>query len=273
MKKITPFFLILCVVAVWSCHKSNSSNNSSDSGYYLSSATSVTAGSRIVDSFDYDSDHRITQFIQTKYDTTTGTPGTATAVTQFTLTSGTNPPTGYVYTLNGNAVTHTLSYDNQGRISKDTCPATGFVTYYSYPNGNIAATILFDGMAMDNQIDTLYLSGGNTATANTWMPNAAGTADSLEGSLKFGYSGIANPMYHSSITGSIGPLLYALTVNGLGGGMDPVSQKASNSLSGPSIPFGLTINFAQTTDSKGRLSTISASVPGFGSETVYFNYY
>ena len=275
MKKFTPFFLILCVIAVWSCHKSNSSNNSTNSGYYLSSATSVTTGVRVVDSFDYDSAHRITQLIQTKYDTTTGTAITTVAETQFALAAGTNPPTGYTYSIGGNAVIHTLTYDNQGRILKDTCPATGFVTYYSYPNGNIAATTLFDGTTMNNQIDTIYLSGGNAATIDTWMPNNAGTADSLQGYLKFGYSSIANPMYHSAITSSIGPLLYTLTVDGLGGGTDPVSQKASSSLSGTidGLPAGLTINFSQTTDSKGRLSTLSASVFGFGGETISFNYY
>lgn len=278
MKRFTPFFLALGIITVWSCHKSNSSKNPSDSGNYLSSATSVTAGTRIVDSFDYDSAHRITQFIQTKYDTSTGTAELVVATTQFTLPSGTNPPTGYVYSINGNAVTHTLTYDNQGRILKDTCPATSYVAYFSYPSGNIAATILFTGTAnsaTNNEIDTLFMSNGNAATINTWMPNNAATADSLQGSLKFSYSGTANPMYHQSITSSIGPLLYSLTVNGLGGGMDPVSQKAPSSFSGTidGLPGSLTIGFSQTTDSKGRLSSLSASVFGFGGEAIYFNYY
>ena len=89
MKKYTLFSLILCVVAFSSCHKNNSSKNT-DSGYYLSSAVSVTAGTSIVDSFTYDSAHRITQFIQTKYDTTTGTPAMTVATTQFTLAAGTD---------------------------------------------------------------------------------------------------------------------------------------------------------------------------------------
>jgi hypothetical protein len=154
MKKYTLFFLILCVVAIWSCHKSNSSKTT-DSGYYLSSTVSATAGTSIVDSFDYDSAHRITQFIQTKYDTTTGTPVMTVASTQFTLAAGTTPPTGYVYTINGNSLVHILSYDNQGRIAKDTCPTTSFATYYSYPNGNIAATVQYGGLPVANMIDTL----------------------------------------------------------------------------------------------------------------------
>jgi hypothetical protein len=275
MKKYWLFSLILCVVAVWSCHKSNSSGSSAGSAYYLSSTVTYTAGTRIVDSFAYDSTpYRLAEFVQTKYDTTTGTPVTTVASALFNLAAGSNLPTAYTYSINGNAVTHTLSYDNQSRIVKDTCPTTGFVAYFSYPNGNIATTILFNGTTANNQIDTLYMSGGNIATANTWMPNDEGTADSLQGYLKFGYSSVANPAYHQTITSSIGPLLYILTVDGLGGGLDPISEKASNSLSGQidGLPSGLTINFTQTTDSKGRLSELYAGLLGI-SETINFNYY
>jgi hypothetical protein len=273
MKKCSLFFLILCIMAIWSCHKSNSSGNSSASAYYLSSTVTATAGTRIVDSFGYDTTiHQLTAFYQTKYDTTTGTPITTYASALFS--GGATLPSGYTYYLNATNVNHTLTYDNQSRIIKDTCPTTGYVAYFSYPSGNIAITVLFTGTAANNQIDTLYMSGGNIATANTWMPNDEGTADSLQGSLKFGYSSLANPAYHQTITSSLGPLLYLLTVDGLGGGLDPVSEKASNSLSGKisGLPSGLTINFTQTTDSKGRLSELYASLLGI-SEAISFNYY
>ena len=270
MKKYWLFSLILCVIVISSCHKSNSSGNSG-SAYYLSSTVTTTAGTRIVDSFTYDTTHQLQGFYQTKYDTTTGTPITTYASAVFS--GGSTLPTGYTYSINANHVSHALSYDNENRIVKDTCPATGYVAYFSYPNGNIAITVLFTGTAANNQIDTLYMSGGNIATANTWMPNDEGTADSLQGSLKFGYSSLANPAYHQTITSSLGPLLYLLTVDGLGGGLDPVSEKASNSLSGEidGLPSGLTINFAQTTDSKGRLSQLHANLLGI-SETIAFNY-
>jgi hypothetical protein len=271
MKKYWLFSLILCTIVISSCHKSNSSGNSG-SAYYLSSTVTTTAGARIVDSFNYDTTHQLLGFFQTKYDTTTGTPTTTTASAVFSGSS--TQLTGYIYSINGNAVNHTLSYDNQNRIIKDTCPATGYVAYFSYPGGNIAITVLFTGTVANNQIDTLFMSGGNIAMANTWMPNDEGTADSLQGSLKFGYSALANPAYHQTITGSIGPVLYLLTVDGLGGGLDPVSEKASNSLSGQidGLPSGLTINFTQSTDSKDRLSELYAGLLGI-SETINFNYY
>ena len=274
MKKMLFFLLILCVITVLSCKKGGSSNNNSQSGYYVSSATSVSSGSSLVDSFVYDSSHRVAGFIQISHDTSTGTPVQTEVSYIFTLPGSSAPPSAYQYTSPAGTESHTLSYDNQGRIAKDTCATTGYVAYFSYPNNNIAITVLFDGSPMNNQIDTLYMSNGNITKANTWMPNNAGTADSLQGSLNFGYGSVTNPMYHSTITGSIGPLFYIFTVTGLGGGVDPISAKAQSSLSGKidGLPSGITINFSQTTDSKGRLSVLSASLFGLG-ESIYFRYY
>jgi hypothetical protein len=274
MKKYWLFTGILCIIIVSSCKKSSSSGSSSGSSYYVSSTVSMSTGTRIVDSFQYDGENRISQFIQYKYDTSTGTAITTVATTSFSLPTGSAPATGYVYTINGNSLTHTLSYDNQNRVIKDTCPTTGYVAYFTYPNGNIASTVLFDGTAMNNQIDTLYMSAGNIATADSWEPNDEGTADSLQGSLKFGYSSVANPSYHSAITGTVGPVLYLLTVNGLGGGLDPISEKSMSSISGAidGLTTAITINFTQTTDSKGRLSQLYGSLFTY-SETIDFNYY
>lgn len=265
------FFLVLCVVTALSCKKSNSSKNS-PSGYYVSSAVSVTSGSKLVDSFVYDSS-RLAGFFQTKYDSTGGSPLLTSASVIFTLPAGAAPPTGYTTDINGFTL-HTLTYDNQGRIIKDTCTTNGYVAYFSYPGNNIAVTVLFDGTPMNNQIDTLYMSGGNITKAVTWMPNDAGTADSLQGSLNFSYSSVTNPFYHSAVTGSIGPLLYVLSVDGLGGGIDPVSAKAQSSVSGriDGLPSNLTLDFNQTLDSKGRLSVLSGSLFGIG-EAIYYNYY
>ena len=273
MNKMLLFLLVLCAITVLSCKKSNSSNNT-QSGYYVSSAVSITSGSRLVDSFSYDSAHRLTAFYQLKYDTVGGIAAKANTSVIFALPGGSAPATGYTYTSSTGTQLHTLTYDNQGRVIKDTCSGTGYVASFSYPNSNIAIKVLFDGKPMDNQIDTLFMSSGNISKANTWMPNNAGTADSLQGSLNFGYGSISNPFYHTSITSSIGPLLYILTVDGLGGGIDPISAKAQNSVSGKinGLPSNLTVNFSQATDSKGRLTELSASLFGIG-ESIFFNYY
>src|ERR1700753_919409 len=117
---------------------------------------------------------------------------------------------------------------------------------------------------MINQLDTLYVSNGNVTDIHVWMPNNAGTADSLEGTLKFGYGGTANPPYHSNIATAIGPLLYVLQVNNYGGPMDPISTHLFTSVSetGGGIPAGISINFNTSTDSKGRVKELSASVFG-----------
>lgn len=273
MKRKLLFFLVLCGITVLSCKKSNSSKNS-QSGYYVSSAVSVTEGSRLVDSIIYDSTHRIASFLQIKYDTSSGSPVTVNTAVLFTLPGGSAPATGYTYISPNGSELHMLTYDNQDRIIKDTCAATGYVATFTYPGNSIAIRVLFDGKPMNHQIDTLFMNGGNIAKAVTWMPDDAGTADTLQGTLNFGYGSVANPFYHPAITGSVGPLLYVLTVNGLGGGVDPISAKAQSSFSGKidGLPQNLTINFTQSLDSKGRLSELSASLFGLG-EAIYFNYY
>jgi hypothetical protein len=273
MKKLL-LFLVLCAITVWSCKKSNSSKNSG-SGYYLSAAVNVTDKASLVDSMIYDSSHRLSAFLQIKYDTSTGVPLQTSTSILFTLPGGSAPATAYTYQSPNSYELHSLSYDNQGRIIKDTCAATGYVATFTYPANAIAIRVLYDGTPMNNQIDTLFMSGGNIAKANTWMPNDAGTADSLQGSLNFGYSSVTNPFYHPSISASVGPLLYVFTVNGLGGGLDPVSAKTQSSISGKidGLPSNLTIPFTQTLDNKGRLSELSASVFGFGGEAIYFRYY
>jgi hypothetical protein len=120
----------------------------------------------------------------------------------------------------------------------------------------------------------LFLSNGNIGSSHVYGPNNAGTADSLEESIKYGFSGISNPAYHSAITSSVGPLLYILAISGYGGNYDAISQKAYNSLSGvgDGLPSGVTINFALSEDAQGRLS--QQSVNFGGSEAIIsYRYY
>lgn len=267
MKKSPLYLAVLATVLFAACKKSNSShNNNSNANYWLSSVTSWSSPTSIVDSLTYDSSHRVATFIQLEFDTSSGSPLEYGWSATFSLTAaGSAPPTSYTTNLSGIDEFHQLTYDAQGRIIKDSSlGSSGWVNYFSYPAGEIAITALYDGTIANSVIDTLYISGGNINSFRIYGPNNAGTADSLEGSIKFGFSGINNPAYHSAITSSVGPLLYILQISGFGGNFDPISQKALNSLSGTGdgLPAGVTLDYSLSTDALGRLSRQTISYGG-----------
>jgi hypothetical protein len=264
-----------CAALAFSCKKSSSSNTNT-STYYLSSITSYSPQAKVVDSFTYDSAHRLARFAQYAYDSTGGTPQYGVATADFALPANSSaPPVSYVYTLNGHQEMHLLSYDAQGRIIKDTgTSGSGFVTYYSYPNNNIATTVLFDGTPMNNQVDTLFISSGNISAYHIYYPNNAGTADSLEGNIRFSYGSLNNPGYHAAIANSIGPLLQILQLDGYGGGLDPISTKVYSSLNGvgDGLPSNITIQYNAITDGKGRLIQLTTNLGTAAGFTVYHYY-
>lgn len=275
MKK---WLLILLPSVIWaaSCKKSGSSNNNHPNNSWLSAVVSLQPQTRVVDSFRYDSSHRITAFTQYQYDSSQGYPTFGEWAVQFAYPAGTNSqPSSYLYVTGVITDIHALTYDAQGRITRDTSVSgTGYVAHYSYPNGNIATTVLFDGTLKNNQIDTLFLSGGNVTMLRVYYPNAAGTADSLSGAANFGFTSLANPAYHADMTNSIGPLLYILQLDGFGSSVDPISQHAFNTVSGvgSGLPPGVSLKYNQTTDAQGRLIELSSPLgPVAGS--ISFTYY
>lgn len=261
---------------IYSCKKSNSSSNSSNSNSWLSSVTNYSAQESIVDSFSYDSSHRLASFMQFGYDTSGGNIQYGNWSAIFSLPAGSSAaPTSYTNNLTGTTELHQLTYDAQGRIIKDSSTgSSGWVIYFGYPNGNIAINAYYDGTVANSLLDTLFMSNGNIGSFHVYGPNNAGTADSLEGVIKYGFSGIANPAYHSTLTNSIGPLIYILEISGYGGTFDAISQKVLNSMSGQTdgLPAGVTISYSLTTDSKGRLSQQSASYGG-GYANIVYRYY
>jgi hypothetical protein len=276
MKK-TPFYLAAFLIFLFcACKKSNSSNNNSNSNSWLSSITSWSPGSSIVDSFTYDSSHRVASFLQFENDTTSGNIATGNWSAVFSLPAASSaPPTTYTNTLTGTSELHQLLYDGQGRIIEDSSTGTsGWIIYFSYPGNNIAITALFDGTIADGFVDTLFPSGGNISNVHVYGPNNAGTADSLEAAIKFGYSSIANPAYHSAIASSLGPLIYVLAFAGYGGNIDPISQKAFNSLSGvgDGLPSNVTVGYTLTTDSQGRLIQQTVNYNGAAGALIYRYY-
>lgn len=275
MRKLTLYLTALLLFFTYSCKKSNSSS-SSNSNSWLSSVTNYSAQESIVDSFSYDSSHRLASFMQFEFDSSGGYPISANWSAIFSLPAGSSAaPTSYTNNLTGTTELHLLTYDAQGRILKDSSTgSSGWVIYFGYPNGNIAINAYYDGTVANSILDTLFMSNGNIASMHGYGPNNAGTADSLEGAIKYGFSGIANPGYHSTLTSSIGPLIYILQISGYGGIFDNISQKTLNSISGQSdgLPPGVTITYTLTTDSQGRLSQQSASYGGSSSSLVYRYY-
>lgn len=278
MKKWPVSACILFLFFAFGCKKSNSPGNTPASSYYLSSVTDYSPQSRIIDSFTYDSSHRIARFAQYSYDTTSGSPVFYYWTADFTLPANGSAPSSYTYNYRAAGIindVHPLSYDGQGRIIKDSSlSGSGFVTHYSYPNNNIASTVLFDGTPLNNQVDTLFMTNGNIGSERDYFPNNAGTADSLEGNVQVGYASIANPGYHAAIAGSVGPLLFTLQFDGNGNFMDFISKNAFNKVTviGSGLPSGTSINYNLTTDSKGRLSQLTANLGGITGR-VTFNYY
>lgn len=279
MPKLTLFLTITALLLVVSCKKSNSSHNSAGSAAnsWVSSITSYspTDQESIVDSFTYDSTHRIASYQQLGYDTSGGIAYTGNWSAIFALPAGTAPPATYTNDLTGVQEVHQLTYDAQGRILEDSSlGSSGWVIYFSYPNNNIAIDAYYDGTIANSLLDTLFMSNGNISGFHIYGPNNAGTADSLEGNLKLGFSGLANPCYHSAITSSVGPLIYILAISGYGGNFDAISQKALSSVSGmiDGLPGNTTVNYAQVTDGQGRLSRESASYGG-GSSIITYRYF
>ena len=277
MKKWLPIILLPGILWVASCKKSGSSNNGNPNNTaYLSSVISLQPQTRVIDSFYYDSAHRLSRFTQYEYDSSQGSPIAGVWSAYFAYPNGSGAaPTSYLYVAGFGTDLHALSFDAQGRISKDTSlSGTGYVASYTYPNGNPATTVLFDGTRKNNQIDTLFLGSGNVTNLRIYYPNNAGTADSLEGNVNFGFTSLTNPAYHQSMTNAIGPLLYILQLDGFGSSVDPISQHAFNSVGGDGsgLPAGISLKYNQKTDSQGRLIELSSSLgPVAGSIT--FTYY
>ena len=280
MKKYPLFLCTLCLLLIFSCKKSNSGNESAATAAssYLSSVIAYSSQQRVINSFSYDSSHRLDSFAQTVYDTTSGLPEYNTFLVQFIYQGANTYPSYYNYydTLQGNyGDYHLLSYDGQGRISKDSSlSGSGYVDYFAYPNNNIASTVLWEGTAEDNQIDTLFITNGNTTAEHIYTSDIPGQPDDLQGAVNYGFSSIPNPGYHADISNSIGPLLTIIGIDGFGGAVDFISKDALSQVSGigSGLPTGATITYTLTKDSKGRLSTRSASYAGVTGSDV-FNYY
>jgi hypothetical protein len=259
MQKLPLFLIVIGLLFGYSCKKSNSSHTPTDVNGWVSSISlySPEFEERIIDSFIYDSSHRISTYRQLSYDSIYGYPQFATWSAIFSLPAGgKKPPDSYKSDRTGTQELHQLIYKAQGRITRDSSLGnSGWVIYFGYPSGKIAINAFFNGKVSNSTLDTLTLSNGNITGELIYQPNNAHTADSLQVILGQGYSGLANPSYHSSLTNSIGPLIYILATSGYGNNFDAISQKAFNSQSATYGPFpAVSVSYTQYTDNQGRLT-------------------
>lgn len=273
-------FLFLCLpLLIFSCKKNGPSAPAVDATqFYVASVRSYTPSSLGIDSFTYSSSKLLTRYVQYSYDYSTGSTISDSLVFDFVYNGASTVPATYNFSQpsQGTNEVHQLTYDGQNRVTKDLCPArSDFFINYAYPGNNLAAVVQFSASGfLDNQIDTLLFSNGNMSSEQIYFPNAAGTGDSLEGTLHISYSAYGNPIYHPQIGGTIGHLLFILSFDGYQNFVDFNSKKLQNSVT--DIEAGLppsTLNYNITTDSKGRVSElISPSYPASAYRITYSYY-
>jgi hypothetical protein len=270
-------FIAALILSLASCKKSNSGSKGPDpSSSYLSSLVNLGTQQRTVDSFYYDTRHRLDTFSQTIYDTTSGIPQYNTWTVQFLYQGDDTRPSYYNYfdiPLGGFGDYHLLSYDASSRITKDTSfSGSGFVTYYSYPNNNIAGTTLFEGTAETNLMDTLYIQNDNLVREVVYIPIIPGQPDQLLGSDSYTPTTTANPGYHQTIANSIGPLLFTLQFINHSSISDFISKSIFNNdlIANSSGSSNLSHQYTLTKDGEGRL--VKMTLVG-GTATIEYTYY
>jgi hypothetical protein len=279
MKKYPLFLCPFIVLLIISCKKSNSGGNSNVAATsYVSSAISTSPQQQIIDSFSYDSSHRLNTFMITVYDTTSGYAQYNSQILKFIYNGSNTYPSYYneYDTALGNTDGdyHLLSYDAQDRITKDTSlSGSGYVAYYSYPSNNLASTVLWEGTLQDNMVDTLYMANGNMGTEIIYTAEVPGQPDVQQGDINFSYASTANPCYHEATANSIGQVLFIASINGSGDFVDFNSKDAymgasGTQSSGPIVAFKYTLS----NDSKGRLSHVTGTAAG-ATGTIVYNYY
>src|SRR5882762_174417 len=105
--------ITLCIVVLIlpSCRNGGSSDGGNPvNNSYLASARTIAPGSLIIDSFSYDSQHRVARFAQYA---TEGT-NSADAIMDFTFSGSNTLPDSYTATSSGGAPDpHQLTFDGQ----------------------------------------------------------------------------------------------------------------------------------------------------------------
>jgi hypothetical protein len=258
-----------------SCHKNSGSSDGGNpvNNSYMASAQFYTSGTLSVDSLIYDANHNVTQFFQYQTD---GSHKDTTIAT-FTYSGSGSLPTGYNLTYTaGVPDPHQLTFDGQGRITRDTSlNGYGFVTYYTYPGNYIIIRTLDFGSTSSETIDSLVVSNGNVTGELLWVTDNTGTLVQ-NGNITIGHATVANPAYKAQIAGSIGPLLHMMDNYNYGAYTDYISKAMINKVSGIADGASITIDYTISVDASGRVSSwtpVSASLPSGAGDKTTFTYY
>jgi len=279
MKKTVALLIVSLII--FSCSKKsaiNATGAQTPVAPDLSSVTLTLTGLEIKDSFEYDTANHLARLLQYEYDSIDfPSPVADSEVITFIIT-GNGLPSSYHFTHQAVNRIHQLFYNSQNQIIKDTSSPSGYVAYYTYPNNNVAANILFDGTTADSRIDDLYFSSKNEDSIHVYVPGSDGTADSLITDQLYGFSSYANPAYYPAISNTVGPLLYVITQDFTGEDFGNISApitdfNSKNTVNAVShyAAFLVTASLSTILDLKGRVSLIT--YPSDNLERIRYTYY
>lgn len=249
---ITLFLLASCG------HSGSSGGGSPVNDSYLASIVINVPGAQLTDSFSYTDQKRVARFAQYL----TNNSNTNIVTCDFSFSGNSALPDSYTYAITGGvAEVHQLTYDGQGRITKDTCGSSNFVTYYLYSGNYIVCNIRFEGTPDDSHFDTLTVQNGDITNEKVWTTDFGPWQ--MEADLTLGHATAANPGYKAEIAGSVGPLLYVLSAYNFGGYSDFISKTIVGRITGTSdgVPPG-GIGYTPKVDAKGRVSSVTATGAG-----------
>lgn len=223
MKKGALILGVICILAA--CKKNASSPTTLSSNLVTAvSYKNAIAHSTVIFNLKYTSSQQIVQLGFYSYDTSSGVPSLDTGTISFAVNPSTNLPSSY--TISGRkdidstvyVETHNLTFDNQGRMIKDTMvtgqslPGDSAASYYFYANNLILckgySMYYYDSVTLGygwgpTEVDSLTLNNGNLANQVDELQN--GTQWVLDNSYMVNnYSSYANPLYTAQLSASLG---------------------------------------------------------------------
>ena len=118
----------------------------------------------------------------------------------------------------------------------------------------------------------IVVTGGNFIGEKLWGTDNGSWVQ--EGDVAYGHATAANPGYKAEIAGSVGPLLYVLSVYNYGGWSDYISKSTMNKVTGVAdgLPPG-GFSYSIKVDGTGRVSKMTPTGVPAGTAEIDYNYY